>query len=254
MRENLNAEQWASFVRETDAHLDNVRQILISTQGGCIGAERLECLARSFQSIQWLSSSMGALAMEMLASCAEAFLAEADEDVSALQAALATQLLSAVDDLKMLRDNEAGEHCAVPSARLQGVVDDPIWQMPEDEYRIGPFLHSYAGGEASNDAADFIGFFVELIRDNIPALTVLTSPACESGENCSACSGCAKMAISVESIRHAAEAMGYARIKSAFDEIRAHIPESGRPATRAQRTRIIEKLPAVLALIDLECR
>lgn len=254
MRENLNAEQWESFVRETDTHLDNVRQILISAQGGCIGAERLECLARSFQSIQWLSSSMGALAMEMLASCAEAFLAEADEDVSELQAALATQLLSAVDDLRMLRDNEAGEHCAVPSARLQGVVDDPIWQMPEDEFRIGRFLHNYAGGEASNDAADLIAFFMALMRDSISALTVLTSPECESGENCSACSGCAKLATSVQSIGYAAEAMGYARIKNAFDEIRAHIPESGRPATRAQRARIVEKLPAVLALIDLECR
>lgn len=249
MRQDFNAEQWAQFVRETDGHLDNVRQILLSGQGGCIGGERLECLARSFHSIQWLSGSMGALAMEMLASCAEAFLAQTDEEA----ATLAKQLMDAVDGLQMLRDNEGSDQgvALLPSARRQGILDDPVWQMPDDEFRIGAEFE--AGCEASNDDVDFSGFFMELMRDNIPSLTVLASPECEARDDCGGCGGCTSMSTSVESLRYAADAIGYAKIKCALDEIRVHLPDCGTPATPAQRARIVEKLPGLLALIELEC-
>ncbi|MFA6921173.1 MAG: hypothetical protein WC216_04970 [Gallionella sp.] len=256
MDDDLTENAWAQFVIETDEHFINVKQILVAIDGDDIGVGELERLFRSFQSLQWLSNSMGALAMEMLANYVGELLADVCDGVVDLSASMASQLLEAVDDMKMLRTNALIEHSDAASwwrSESQAFHEDLRGQMPEDGAAID-FLPPPAANDGLAILYEDVGlsrFFMRLVQGNMPALTVLMSPECVLPDNCVDCSGCAQMADSIENIAHASEAMGFPLIVAALDEIRGQIPKNGGAVTEAQRERILEKLPQVRALIRL---
>lgn len=93
------------------------------------------------------------------------------------------------------------------------------------------------------------GFFVDLVRDNMVALTGATR---HQGRLSAA--ECKRLSVAMANIGHAAEAMGYSVVKAALDEIGADLPDAGKPASTRRRARIAAKLSPAQALIrDMVC-
>lgn len=164
MNGDLTENIWARFVIETDEHFDLVDRILLAANGADIGSDSLERLFRSFQSIQWLSSSMDAVAMEMLSGYVRELLEDVCDGVLEPGASLASQLQEAVDDLKTLRANvlvEQGEAISLMWPASQAFHDDPH-RLSQERLIAADALEVIRGGMPKNGDAT-----TQLKRDRI---------------------------------------------------------------------------------------
>ncbi|MFZ3018439.1 MAG: hypothetical protein WA056_08300 [Gallionella sp.] len=93
------------------------------------------------------------------------------------------------------------------------------------------------------------GFFVTLVRDNMPSLTAATQQ-----KGMLSVRECGNLADAMANIGYAAEAMGYPVVKATLDDIRAELPREAKAITPKQRVRIAGRLSPAQALIrDMIC-
>lgn len=242
---------WAQFAIETEEHLEAMEQILVVAESGGIGMEEVARLFRSFHSVKGLSKALDLLGMEKLSHRAEDLLGLVRDGTAVLDGPAAALLLEAVDELKALREKAVAEHAdgEAPQAlleRLQEVFMAAGGAGGEPEVEPQPEETKPA---ALHEDQEMLTFFMELVRENVPALTGLLDAKCAPQESCDGCDSCERMAGALGTIGHAADMMGFTRIKEVAGDIREKIPESGQPSPEA-REEIIALLPQFQELIQ----
>ncbi len=247
---------WTQFVRDTDEHLENICQILKDAEGNEVEINALWRLLRSFQSIKWLSKSMGVLAMEILASSTAEGISDICEGAVNQHEFFEPLILAVVDDLKLLRNNAKCFHEKVEqvtSPEAASFYKNPEWLIPDGKVvtYVLPSQQESLMSDVEVEHFNVSTFLMNLVKDNIPSLSVLTSPECISPVKCKDCNGCSQMVDSIENIAHATEVMGHCDITNELEKIKADMPKKGELITQNQRERILLKLPLVQEMMRL---
>jgi chemotaxis protein histidine kinase CheA len=242
---------WAQFAIETEEHLEAMEQMLVAAESGNIGPEEVARLFRSFHSVKGLSKALDMIGMEALAHRAEDLLGLVRDGVALLDGPAAALLLEAVDELKALREKAVVERAdgAAPVSLLERLraafaaaggasgeaVEAPL---PKDE----------AKPTGLHEDVEMLNFFMELVRDNVPALAALLDAKCAPPQSCQSCAGCDRMAAALGALGHAAETMGFTRIRDVAEDIRNKMPDEG-PVSPQAREEIIALMPRFQELI-----
>ena len=256
MSDDFMESIWAQFAVETEEHLEIMEQILVAAESGDIGADEVARLFRSFHSVKGLCKALDLLAMEKLAHCAEDLLGLVRDGVSVLDAPTAALLLDAVDALKTLREKAVSERAdgdapAHLLEQLAGAFAAACGKAAQEASQPEGIASPIQGVDtALHEDPEMLAFFMDVVRENMPALTILMRPECALPANCGNCGSCDSMAEAIANISRAAGAMGFVRIAEVLGEIRDDMPEGGGAVTPEQRERIIAKLPQFQELIS----
>lgn len=241
---------WTQFAIETEEHLDSVEQLLVCAEGGDVGAEGVAQLFRSFHSVKGLAKVMDLLAMERVAHRAEDLLGLVRDGTAALDPTIAALLLEAVDALKHLREKAVAEHA-------DGIAPDDLVERLGMAFAAAGGAIAIAasaalppddGGIGLHDDAEMLSFFTEVVRENVPALTSMLADTCAPPTTCEGCDGCERMRGALDTIAHAAGAMGFVRIQDVAADIRHRTPGNG-PVSAQERDDIVALLPELQNLI-----
>jgi two-component system, chemotaxis family, sensor kinase CheA len=270
MSDDFMESIWAQFAVETDEHLEAMEQILVEAERNAVSAEEIARLFRSFHSVKGLCKALDLLAMEKLSHRAEDLLGLVRDGTISLDLPTVGLLLEAVDELKLLHVKAVAERAdgVAPEGlilRLGAAFAEGKGEAPAAAVEVAPVAAAEIAPVAQADIAlpepekasqslhedpEMMEFFMDLVRENLPSLTVLMRPECELPSNCNGCNLCEQMLDGIESIARASEAMGFTQIKEVLDEIRSYIPEEGGPVSQAQREQIIARLPRFQELIS----
>ena len=260
MSDDFMESIWAQFAVETEEHLEVMEQILVAAESADVGADEVARLFRSFHSVKGLCKALDLLSMEKLAHRAEDLLGLVRDGVAVLDGPTAALLLEAVDTLKALReravseraDGDAPERLLEQLAGAFAVAGGAIAQeAPQPEGFASPLQGADTVKRAGlHEDPEMVAFYVDLLQENMPAITTLMRPECVLPSDCGNCRSCDSMADAIENIARASEAMGFVHLNELLEEIRADMPENGGGVTPEQRDRIIAKLPQFQELIS----
>lgn len=245
---------WAQFAVETEEHLEAMEQMLVAAESGNIGPEEVARLFRSFHSVKGLSKALDMIGMEALAHRAEDMLGLVRDGEALLDGPAAALLLEAVDELKVLREKAVAERAdgEAPVSlldRLRAAFAAAGGGADEQGAEAAGSQEAEAKSTALHEDPEMLKFFMELMRENMPAMTVLMDEKCAVPVNCSGCDGCERMRAALGSVAHAAEMMGFLRIKDVVEEIRAKMPENASVSLEV-REEVISLLPQFQELIQ----
>lgn len=244
---------WSQFAIETEEHLEIIEQSLVAAERQGIGADDVARLFRSFHSIKGLSKAMDLLALERLSHRAEDLLGLVREGAVTLDSQAASLLLEAVDEIKALRE------MAVAERRDSGGPPSSV------EARLHEAFLAAAGGDAANEDGigrsgsaesagslhedkDMLRFFMELVRENMPALTLPMDHGHAEGHRSPGCADCDRMVEALRAIGQAAEAMGYMNIAAVAEAICGKIPVE-EPASPEVHAAIVLQLQELLDMV-----
>lgn len=271
---------WAQFGIETEEHLEIMEHILVAAESEGIREEEVARLFRSFHSIKGISKALDMLGMEQLSHYAEDLLGLVRDGTAVLDGISAALLLEAVDELKALREiaiaeRRDGEVSQALLSRLRhafavacGVDGEPDIKQQQDDAPAEPSRTGGAEAVAPTSQEGNVGggveepkltelhedpemlkFFMELVRENVPAMAALLDEKYAPQENCVVFEGQVSMVEALCTIGHAADIMGFARISEVTDAILAKIPESS-PVLPQEREAVIGLLLQFQELIQ----
>ncbi len=248
---------WSQFAVESEEHLEVMEQILVAAERAPVGADEVARLFRSFHSVKGLCKALDLLSMEKLAHRAEDLLGLIRDGSAILDIHAASLLLEAVDGLKMLHVKavvERADGIASPEllARLAdaflasgGKPYGDVASVPPLAVDIPAVEEICDTGISLHEDPDMFEFFMDLVRENMAALTVLIWSDSDVDLNSAELHG--NMLSAVETIAHASDAMGFIRIKDVMDVIVDEMSREG--DAPLQNRRIVAHLLEYLELM-----
>lgn len=276
-------EIWHMFAQETEEHLETIESLLLVAEAGHIGDGDIAVLFRAFHSIKGLCRAMDLINMERVAHRAEDILGLARDGSCPLDAAMASLLIEAQDALARMRSatlagepaGEAAEdlvqrliamHASLTGAGNAGGQATRT-QPGGEEAPTSPCQQSATPGIATcsancnsctgcapqgsqlHDDADMLKYYVDLLRQNIPALGKILSESCRPDPDiCASCDGCHRLDSALDALSLASEAMNFSNIAEALDALKA-IKTVGTDLDSEARERILESVPDLLGLL-----
>lgn len=270
MSDDLFETLWAQFAIEADEHLDLIEPLLASSGPTGVDADGIGQLFRSFHSIKGLARAMDMTGMETMAHKAENLLGLVRDGTVPLDAAMTDLLLAAFDQLKRGRDAAVASRQNLPApadladtlerafqaasagtpvgaASLAGSLAavtapgaDPAASAPEAGAETG-------GGDESgllHADQEMMDLFVELVREKLPELALIATPAMEDAERR------AVIAESCEQLINAANVMDFELLADNLQRLHALLSGTARDeAARRDRLQILGELRMQLDLI-----
>jgi two-component system chemotaxis sensor kinase CheA len=217
---------WTQFGIETEEHLEQIEQLLMAAETGPLGAEGIARLFRSFHSLKGLAMAMDLRAMEAVAHRSEDLLGLVREGSVVLHARHAGLLLEAADALKALRakavaqraDDRLPDNLVARLAAACGGEDEP----PENRQEPA------ASAGALHEDPEMLGYFLELLDEQLPALGQgmdrLFSGGIETSEDLSELRR--NLSATLDTLAFASDTMGFPRLAETSQALRSHLPET----------------------------
>ena len=230
MDNDFLATIWHEFAVETEEHCEEIERLLLVAESGALDGDGVSQLFRSYHSLKGLAKAMDLVSMGTLAHRAEDLLGLVRDGAVAMNADIASLLLESIDYLKALRGH--------------AVADRADGEMPEDLVRRLREAFEAAGGEgdeetpevyrcphvscaALHEDPEMLQLFMELLRDNVPAIGRVVEPVCTLGDagDRQACAAIVEKASdALDVIEHASSVMGFTRIAEVVRAIKSALP------------------------------
>ena len=165
---------WREFGIETDEHLGAIETLLLRADHEVLGHPEIAALFRAFHSLKGVSRAMDIRGMEAIAHAAENLLGLVRDGRLALNGALASLLLPAVDTLRQQRQGAI-------AARSDQPASPALLERLSNAYETAGAGNGLdAPPVAADESRELLGYFAQGLRDNLRLLPGILAPAADA--------------------------------------------------------------------------
>lgn len=257
MNDDFIENIWQQFAIETEEHLEIMEEILVAADSNLVDASEVARLFRSFHSIKGIANALEMLGMGQLSHSAEDLLGLVREGNAQLDQTTAALLLEAVDQLKELRAQAVAERSdgGAPAqlitqlkqtfARANGVDTETVVTTSPANTATPNYQQV-----ALHEDTEMLKLFMELLRENIPALSNLLPPT-EQPLNAEVH---AQLNKTLATLDHAANVMGFTRLNQIIQALLAQLSsaDAQAPDSHATNVDLLRQLQDLLLHLEHE--